>query len=145
MTPEATTNRTCPFCQSETAVDRAGEPELGSLSLDEIETLVRNEWRHRVGSDGYRRRHPRALIRALVLFALDPLDPEREREVEDQLWDEIAILQTWGLSRAAKREELRSLAHSVWDVLTASELEFAEGLALLERIESKIWDTLTWP
>lgn len=145
MTLEATTNRTCPFCQSETAVDRAGQPELGSLSLDEIEALVRNEWRRRIGPDGYRRRHPRALIRALVLFALDPLDTEREREVEDQLWDEIAMLETWGLSRAAKREELRDLAHSVWDVLTASDMEFAEGLALLERIENKIWGVLSWP
>lgn len=145
MTHDATTSRTCPYCESETAVERSGEPELGSLSLEELETLARNEWRRRAGVDAHAHRHPRALVRALILFALHPSDSECEREVENQLWDEIAMLETWGLSRAAKREELRSLVHAVWDVLMASDLEFASGLALVERIENKMWGALQWP
>jgi hypothetical protein len=145
MNRDATTSHTCPFCESETSVERRGEPELGALSLEEIETLVRNEWRGRSGTEGYARRHPRALVGALVLFALDPFDREREREVENQLWDEIAMLETWGLSREAKREELRNLAHSVWDVLTKTDLEFDASLTLVERMETKLWGTLQWP
>lgn len=53
------------------------------------------------------------------------------------------MLKTRGLSREAKREELRNLALSVWDVLTETDLEFDASLTLVERIETKL-APLTW-
>jgi hypothetical protein len=55
------------------------------------------------------------------------------------------MLEAWGLSREAKREELRNLALSVWDILTKTDLEFDASLTLVERMETKLWGTLQWP
>lgn len=49
-----TTTTACLACGSETTVSREfSEPQLGGASVDEIETLVRNEWRGSLGRPAY--------------------------------------------------------------------------------------------
>lgn len=140
---------TCPFCGTATSVRRQPEPEIGSLALDEFETIVRGEWRRRVrrreGPRAYRRPHPRALIRALIVYALQPDSPVRGTAVDELLWSQIAILETWGLNRRQIRAELLRLSQAIWDVLSRTELEFDRSRTLMEQIDRKLLEVPGWP
>ncbi|NIW36066.1 MAG: hypothetical protein GWN32_05905 [Gemmatimonadetes bacterium] len=119
------------------------------MSLQEFETLVRNEWRRRLrrrlGKSAYRRRHPRAFIRALIVYALAPDSPVRDRIVDELLWKEVAELEAWGFSRRRIEGELLRLSQAIWDVLSRSDLEFDRSSTLMERIDQKILSALAWP
>lgn len=136
---------TCPFCGTETEIERNGLPAFGSLSPGELETLVRNEWRRRLGREAYRRPHPGSLVRTLIMYALDPDDPVRDAAVDDALWREVAALEVWGLGRGRMWGELLRLSQAMWDVLSWSELEFDRSRTLMERVDRKVHDTLGWP
>jgi hypothetical protein len=136
---------TCPYCGSETGIERLPEPELGALSLDELETLVRNEWRRRLGPEAYGRQHSRLLIRSLIVFALEPESPVRRAAVAELLWSEIAILEAWGMSRAGIQAELRRLLEAVVDVLERVDLRVDLQWSLVEHIDGVVRQTLRWP
>ena len=143
------TRTTCPFCGDETGIPRDIAPELTSLSLDEFETLVRNEWRRRLGNrlgeSAYRRQHPRAFIRALIVFALRPESPVRDQVVEELLWREVSELEAWGFSRRHIQGELFRLSQAIWEVLSRTNLEFDRSSTLMERIDEKLHTALGWP
>ncbi len=145
LTEFATARTTCPFCRSNTGIDRAPEVELGARSLDEVETLVRNEWRRRLGPDSYGRAHSRQFIRALIVFALLPESPIRSAVVEQFLWREVARLETWGLSRADIHAELHGLSVALADVLLTTDLDFDQSCRLAKLVDGKVRKTLTWP
>lgn len=136
---------TCPFCGSDTGIERPAQPEVASLSLDELETLVRNEWRRRIGPDAYGRSHSRSLIRALIVYALAPESAVRRVVVDELLWKEVATYQTWGLSRAAILLELQRLSEAIVDVLANTTLRVDLRHSLTERIERIVRQTLDWP
>ncbi len=142
--PPATPTQ-CPACGSDTEITRDVEPRLVSLARDELETLVRNEWRRRAGADAYGRSHPHSLVRALIDFALDPQSPSAGDAVESLLWEEVATLQAWGLSRSRMSEELLRLSQAMWDVLSFTELDLDRAQALMCRMDDKIFGTLEWP
>jgi hypothetical protein len=139
----------CPFCGRDTGLVRIPASELSALSLEEFETLVRNEWRRRLryehGEKAYRRKHPRALIRALIVYALKPESPVRSRVVDEHLWRHVSELESWGLSRAQMRLELLSLSQAIWDVLSNAGVEFDRSCTLMERVDGKLHSTLGWP
>lgn len=135
----------CPHCGTDTGIVREREPSLGSLSLDEFETLVRSEWRRRLGKNAYRRPHSRALIRALVVFALKPESPIRSAVVEELLWKEIAAFEAGGLNRWLIQAELLRLSQAIWEVLSLADLELDHSQTLMERISRKLLRTPSWP
>lgn len=64
--------RPCPACGSGTRVGSDPGDGLGNLSAEEIETLVRNEWRRGLGRRRYAGVHPRAAVRWSLLAVLRP-------------------------------------------------------------------------
>lgn len=136
---------TCPFCGTETGLERDVGRALGSLPLTELETLVRNEWRGRLGPDAYPRPHRTVLVRVLIAYALNPRQPDLEAGVDDALWQEVALLESWGLNRDRMWEELVRLSQAMWDVLCRTGLEFDRTRSLMELMDRKIHETLGWP
>jgi len=135
----------CPFCGAETSVERVGTAELGLLSMEELETMVRNEWRRVLGKETYRRPHPRSLVRSLIQHARAPDDSDRRKMAEEELWAEIATLETWGLSRQSMRSELLALTQATLNVLEETAVSFEGTQSILAWIETFVDDTLGWP
>jgi YHS domain-containing protein len=136
---------TCPFCGTETSVARVGTAELGSLSIEELETMVRNEWRRVLGKETYGRSHPRSLVRSLIQYARAPENSDRRRMAEDELWAEIAALEAWGLNRQSMRFELLALTQATLDILEETAISFEGAQSILGRIETFVDETLGWP
>lgn len=128
----------CPACGGATGLERDLHPDLGPLSLDELETLARNEWRRRLGPQAYARRHSRVLVRALIVYALAPDSPVRQAVVDQLIWWEVAELGSWGLSRHDLRREFVELAAAVRDVLSRAEPEGEGHRTLPERIAARL-------
>jgi len=99
----------CPHCGTATPFPREPDPELGGVSFEEFEVLVRNEWRQRLGSQAYERVHSRRLIRAVAVLALEPWSPIRTLIVERLLWQELVRWGEAGLCRADVERELDEL------------------------------------
>lgn len=138
--------RVCPFCGMDTAI-RSGPNtlRLGRFSLDELETLIRNDWRCRLGRQAYHRRHSRALIRALIVFALKPKSPTRRAVVERHLSDALAELRAHGLDRQQIASEFLALSRAAWDALSTSGLPLKRASALMRAIDAQILDGMDWP
>lgn len=139
-----TTAAACPFCGTETGLERTPEPRLGAVSATELETLVRNEWRRRLGPDTYGRPHSRVLVRSLLLHGLDPRDPEREAAATEVLDAAITGLLEDGLGRREAWGEVLRLSQAIWEVLCWTELEFDRIWALMDRIDRTIHETVGW-
>ena len=137
-----TATTVCLACGSHTTVERElAEPELGGASADEIETLVRNEWRGTLEPQAYERRHEARLVRALVAYAVDPESPVRDLIAERRIQLEVLLLGTHGLSHQAIRETFAALSDAARRVLVRGlEPERAAGLA--DRIDEKVRGTL---
>lgn len=135
---------TCPFSGRETGLERVPDPELGSASLDEVETLVRNEWRRRLGPHAYLRDHPPAVVRAVLVYALAPESPVRESIVRQLVLWELAMLGGWGLGRAAVGHEFQALARAVRSGLRQAGVcqELAERMA--DAVDHELADVLAW-
>jgi len=136
---------TCPACGTPTTTGRDPDPALGGLSLDEIETLARNEWRRRLGEDAYRRPHRRRFIRALLVYGLSPDSPVRRIVLEDALWDELAALEVRGLSRRGAEVELYALARALWWVLAKTHLPEERRIELVRQMDDRLRAELGWP
>ncbi len=134
----------CPSCGEDTGIQRELDQQLGPVSVDELETLVRNEWRRRLGSSSYRRDHSRAIIRALIIYALAPESPVRSAVTQQLIWWELTTLGAWGLNRAAIKHEFREFSRAVLDVLTDAGLDADRSRDLKHRMEQKLDETLDW-
>lgn len=112
-TGDAARSTHCPACGTETGIEREIEPALGGVALDELEILVRNEWRRRLGPEAYGRLHSRAPIRALIVYALAPDVPLREAVLREALTWELARLAGQGVPLTVGRTDLRELGRAV--------------------------------
>lgn len=141
-TPVATT--ACPLTGRETALERVPDPEFGAVSLDELETLARNEWRRRLGPDAYRREHSSAVVRALLVYALAPESPVREMIVRQLVLWELSALGGWGLGRAAVRHEFQALADAIRSTLYRTTAAEESARRLAEAVELKLAEVVGW-
>jgi len=112
-TYQAAHSTRCPACGSETGIEREIEPALGGVALDELEILVRNEWRRRLGPEAYERRHSRAPIRALIVYALAADVPLREAVLRETLTWELARLVAQGVPTSVGQQDLRELGQAI--------------------------------
>lgn len=110
---------TCPECRTETGIDRGSGTGLGALSLDEVEILVRGEWRWRLGRRSYHRPHPVALIRALAAGIVYPESPIVIAQLETALWGEVAPVRAEGRGRREVRREMEELLRALAHVLVS--------------------------
>ncbi len=136
---------TCPFCGLETDIERELDPELGPVSVDELETLVRNEWRHRLGPPAYAREHSRTIIRALIVYALVPESPVRATVLQQLIWWELVTLGAMGMSRESIDREFSELAQAVRNVLGRAGLDGSRASVLAQHIDRKLQQALEWP
>jgi hypothetical protein len=144
-TGTAVADAPCPACGRATTAARTLEPGIGALSLEELETLTRNEWRRRLGAEAYRRPHRRRFVRSLLVYALKPESPVRQSILEDALWNEIAALQAWGLNRRAAEVELYRLARALWTVLGKTGVTQERRRELTRRMDDWMRTELGWP
>lgn len=135
----------CPACATTAAASRTLEPGIGDLSLDELETLTRNEWRRRLGEEAYRRPHRRRFVRSLLVYGLKPESPVRRSILEDALWNEMAALEVWGLSRRDAEVELYRLVRALWTVLGKTGVPQEWRRALTRRMDDWMRTELGWP
>lgn len=135
----------CPACGRATTAARTLEPGIGGLSLDELETLARSEWRRRLGKEAYRRPHRRRFVRSLLIYAFKPESPVRQSILGDALWNEIAALQAWGLNRRDAEVELYRLARALWTVLGKTGVTEERRRALTRRMDDWMRAELEWP
>jgi len=132
----------CPFCGTSTDIPREIESDLASFSLAELETMVHNEWRRRLGRSAYEHNHSISLIRALVAFARDPANPDRSVAVDDELGKVAAALDARGLNQRQIQGDLFRLSQAIWDVLSWTDDEFERSQELMEPMDRKLMATL---
>jgi len=135
---------TCPVSGRETGLERVPDPELGTASLDELETLVRNEWRRRLGPHAYLRDHPPAVVRAVLVYALAPESPVRETVLRQLVLWELAALGGWGLGRVAVRHEFQALAWAVGGGLRQAGVREDQAQQMADSVARKLADLLGW-
>lgn len=114
--------RRCMACGEEAQAPVSLDTLLGRRTIDEVESFVHGRWRKRLGQSAYRRSHSRALIRALVVYALQPTSPVRGRVIDVGLDLEMASLRAAGLNHQQARRELRYLSRSIREGLADSGL-----------------------
>lgn len=129
---------TCPYCGTDTGIGRRDPGVLGRISLDEFETLVRNEWRRRLGKGAYVRRHRRLLVRGLLEFAIRPADPVRECVADRLLAAEVERMRAHGLGPRDVQVEFLRLSQATWDVLSTAGLELDRAVTLMARLDRKV-------
>lgn len=107
--------RRCPGCGGHARSDSAPQPELGALSMDEAEILVRNEWRRRLGHARYPALHPRSVIRWTLRAVLRPEDDRLHRTAARALLAEVA--RSGGTTEIDPQRELGHLIDAVQSVI----------------------------
>lgn len=135
----------CPACGQQTPVTRDSERLTAELGWAELDTLIRNEWRRRLGPAAYERPHDRSFIRAVVRFALAPDDADAKTAFREALWSEVALLEVWGLGRRPAELELYRLIQSISTVLGDTLLTEARRRELMEGLDRRLRDELDWP
>jgi len=135
----------CVACGSETSVQRQFPyPELGGVSVDEVETMVGNEWRHAFGRAAHDRSHQDRLVRALIAYALAPESPVRDLIAERRIHLGILMLGGHGLGREAIVAEFAALSQAARKVLGRI-VDRGRATQLVDRINGKLQDVLRWP
>lgn len=109
--------RRCMACGDEAQAPISLDNLLGRRTMDEVESFVRGRWRKRLGRRAYRREHPRPLIRALLVYALQPVSPVRGQVVDLGLEQEVAGLRAAGLNRQQIRREFYHLSRAMREAL----------------------------
>jgi YHS domain-containing protein len=137
--------RVCPYCHETTEIDRGPGVRIEGIRLHELEALVRSEWRRRLGSESYHRRHPEQLIRALALYALIPNSPVLEDELESSIWDVVAELASETKSRTEIQHELGELVMAIRTVLKSNGVPWDRILTLTDPVRTWVESVMDWP
>lgn len=137
--------RVCPYCHDTTEVDRGTGVSIEGIRLHELEALVRSEWRRRLGSESYHRRHPEQLIRALALYALIPNSPVLAGELESSIWDVVAELAGETKSRTEVQSELGELVMAIRAVLKRNGVPWDRILTLTDPVLTWVDSMMDWP
>lgn len=135
----------CPACGDDTSVARDIDGPVGGLGWTELDTLVRSEWRRRLGSAAYGRPHRRSFIRAAIESALGPEGTAADEAFREAVWAEVALMEVWGLSRRAAEVELYRLTQAIAAVLERSTLSGSRQMELAERLHRRLCEELEWP
>lgn len=135
--------RPCPECGTPT-LRPVGEEIVGRLTMAEYATIVRQQWRRRLGRRAYAREHSARLIRTLALHALKPGSPMAAISVEEELSLEVARLRTDGLNRAQVQREFYHLSRAAAQVLLGAGLSAHQTAAMIETIDAKLVGLLEW-
>ncbi len=136
----------CPHCREPTEITReAGPSVVASLNLDEMATLVRNEWRRRLGPQAYERRHPARFVRALTAFAAYPGSPIVRVQLEAGVAEVMADLRAEGRDSAAAERELSTLTFALRDVLLQAGLSSADAARVLRLVQRVLAEALYLP
>lgn len=136
---------TCPYCHEATVAGRSPGLGVEGIRLHELEALVRNEWRRRLGPDSYHRRHPPGLIRAVAFCAIHPGSKVLEDALESLIWDEVAELSTEAKSRKTIQCELGELVMAMRAVLKHNGVAWGRVLDLTDPVRRKMEAVLGWP
>lgn len=145
MTHPATENR-CPHCGSETDIVREGGSTLpGGLHPHEFEILVRNEWRRKIGPDGYDRWHGVRLVRILARIASESPSSSLGIDLERELHQLVADLAARGEGRLAVRREVRRLVHAMRRVLLDAGADGAAVESFVASAHRALQRTLGYP
>jgi len=134
----------CPYCGTDTPIARAPEPELGTLSIDEAEVLVRNEWRRLLGPAAYVHAQSPALVRALLVYALRPESPVRSHVAGVLLYRELMKFGAMGATQASIQMQLTMLPVALTGVLRASGLDARRRERIVAPLTAKVRETLGW-
>jgi YHS domain-containing protein len=139
-----TAARPCPECGTPTLRPVSEEEIVGRLTMAEYATIVRQQWRRRLGRRAYAREHSARLIRALALHALKPESPVAAISVEEELSLEVARLRADGLNRAQVQREFYHLSRAAAQVLMGAGLSTHQTAAMIETIDAKLVGLLEW-
>lgn len=121
---------------------------IGGLGWTELDTLVRNEWRKRLGPAAYERPHSCSFIRAAIEYALPPDGPDgiaAEEPFREAIWAEVALMEVWGLSRRSAEVELYRLTQAIAAVLQSTTLSGSRQREMAERFHRRLRAVLEWP
>jgi YHS domain-containing protein len=136
--------RACPACETPVPSIDPAPPILGRLTMAEFATLVRQEWRRRLGRRAYTRHHSSRLIRALALHALRPESPVASISLEEELGLEVARLRADGLNRPQVQRELYHLARAAGKVLMRAGLTARQTAGMTETLDRTLLTLLDW-
>ena len=124
----------CPHCGSETGIQRGTPAALPvNLTLSEFETLVRNEWRRRLGPEAYDRSHSGQIIRDLTTLLEETGEEISLEQIEDGIELVITDLRVEGKGRQALLREISKLRHAVRAVLRKAGADFVTSSDLVTR------------
>lgn len=133
----------CPHCGSETGIHRGTPADLSvGLTLSEFETLVRNEWRRRLGPEAYDRSHSGKIIRALVSLLGETDEEVLPEQIEDGVALVMADLRSEGMGRQALLREIAKLRHAVRSVLRKTGADFVTAGDYVSRARDVLDDSL---
>ncbi len=104
------------------------------LSLTEFETLVRNEWRRRLGPEAYNRARSGKIIRDLINFLAESGEDLSLERISDSLDGVIADLRAEGKGRRAFHQEIAKLRHAVRAVLRQAGASFVTASDYVARV-----------
>lgn len=135
----------CPYCHEPTLAERGPGGGVEGIRIHELEVLVRNEWRRRLGPESYHRRHPAGLIRGVALCVLHPGSRVIEDELEARMWDEVAELLADAKNRKEIQNELGELVMALRAVLKDNGVSWRRILDLTDPVRMKIEAALGWP
>ena len=136
-------NTRCPHCGSETGIQRgapAGLPVTPTLA--EFETLVRNEWRRRLGPKAYARSHSGKVIRDLATFLAENGEDLSLEQIEDGVEQVMVDLRVEGKGRQALWHEIAKLRHAVRAVLRNAGADFVTASDYVGRARGALDETL---
>ncbi len=135
----------CPYCHEITPADRGSGIGVGGVHIHELETLVRNEWRRRLGPDSYHRHHPVGLIRGIALCVIHPGSRVIEDHLESRMWDVVAELLAEGKNRKHIQREFGELVMALRAVLRDNDVAWDLILDLTNPVRLKLEAALGWP
>lgn len=137
--------RECPGCAAPVRAVETEAAIMGRLTMTEYATLVRQNWRRRLGRRAYDRHHSSRLIRALALHAMRPESPVSSMALEEELSLEVARLRAEGLNRPQVQRELYHLSRAAVDVLMRAGLPVRQKAAMTETMDRRLLALLEWP
>ncbi len=130
--------RPCMGCGQEAQAPVSSDNLMERRTIEEIERFVRGRWRKRLGRRAYRRDHPRALIRAFLVYALQPLSPVRRHIVEVGLDLAVANLRAAGLNRQQVTRGFNVLSRAMREALDASGLPPDRARLMADLVENRL-------
>lgn len=133
----------CPYARVRTGIPRGLPADLPvPLTAAEFETMVRNEWRRRLGPAAYQRSHPWEIIRSLSSLLVRKEGRVRLEQIGQALECVLADLRAEGLGRPALLHEITKLRHAIRTVLRRNGADFVTAGEYVSRVREALDETL---